>query len=429
MPLDRSFEICWVRPAAHGRAGHGDDRVTLRRPRRRPARRAHGATPDGAPTPARWARRADAPPPRRGSASRATGFLGAARARPDPRRMARGCSGRRRRPARRRRSVAERDAVVVVGAPGGRVVDGDVPAVRPRSVEVRAGRPRARRPRSSCRSRSPSRGSTSSVDRAIRARLRGEGRASTSRSSTCRAASARTSSRSTPRKLEEGNERGLDATTTRTLMGTPTRRPGSTRKFFDHGHGPAGRGRPGHGRAATTPSASPARRKYYEDMGYPGHVNCSDNFNAAADARTRSPRARAGRRSTSSTTRAFDAHNLLLVGRAVVAAGRLRAAAGDDRPRLRLVAPAPTTSTPPTAGTPPTSTCASTRPENRFSTAIAHRVTPDAEPKLTKETGFHPSTSRAHRELHRVQRLLAAALLRQRGRDRPSTGPAARRPW
>src|SRR5439155_23825083 len=28
--------------------------------------------------------------------------------------------------------------------------------------------------------------------------------------------------------------------------------------------------------------------------------------------------------------------------------------------------------------------------EQRFSAAIAHRVTPDAEPKLTKRTGFHP---------------------------------------
>ena len=31
--------------------------------------------------------------------------------------------------------------------------------------------------------------------------------------------------------------------------------------------------------------------------------------------------------------------------------------------------------------------------KDRFSAAIAHRVTPDAEPKLTKETGFHEKTS------------------------------------
>ena len=33
-------------------------------------------------------------------------------------------------------------------------------------------------------------------------------------------------------------------------------------------------------------------------------------------------------------------------------------------------------------------------PENRFSTAIAHRVTPEAEPVMTKETAFHPRTSK-----------------------------------
>ena len=32
-------------------------------------------------------------------------------------------------------------------------------------------------------------------------------------------------------------------------------------------------------------------------------------------------------------------------------------------------------------------------PEHTFSAAIAHRVTPDAEPKLTTETGFHPRIS------------------------------------
>ena len=32
-------------------------------------------------------------------------------------------------------------------------------------------------------------------------------------------------------------------------------------------------------------------------------------------------------------------------------------------------------------------------PEDASRAAIAHRVTPDAEPVLTKETGFHPRTS------------------------------------
>ena len=32
-----------------------------------------------------------------------------------------------------------------------------------------------------------------------------------------------------------------------------------------------------------TRSALACTAKYYEDMGYPGHVNCTDNFNRALD--------------------------------------------------------------------------------------------------------------------------------------------------
>ena len=36
--------------------------------------------------------------------------------------------------------------------------------------------------------------------------------------------------------------------------------------------------------------------RYYEDLGYPGHVNCTENFNRQLEPVRRSPRARAGRR-------------------------------------------------------------------------------------------------------------------------------------
>ena len=70
-----------------------------------------------------------------------------------------------------------------------------------------------------------------------------------------------------------------------------------------------------------------------------------------------------------------------------------------------------------------TSTSACIRRQNRFSMAIAHRVTADAEPVLTQGDRVPP----AHRppltkQLRRVPRLLAAALLRQRGRDRRVLG-------
>jgi aminomethyltransferase len=37
--------------------------------------------------------------------------------------------------------------------------------------------------------------------------------------------------------------------------------------------------------------------------------------------------------------------------------------------------------------------------ERRFSMAVAHRVTPDSEPKLTRETGFHPRWSQLTRQV------------------------------
>ena len=61
-------------------------------------------------------------------------------------------------------------------------------------------------------------------------------------------------------------------------------------------------------------------------------------------------------------------------------------------------------------------------PENRFSMAIAHRVTPEAEPVMTQETAFHPAHRGAHAQPDRVPRLLAADLLHQRRRDRRVLG-------
>ena len=137
------------------------------------------------------------------------------------------------------------------------------------------------------------------------------------------------------RSCRTGKERGLDATATRSLMGNAYPSPGLHSKFFDHDLEPLVEVvRDTVGRHDTFGLACTA--KYYEDMGYFGHVNCSDNFNARARRRTRSSRARAGRRSTSSSTPSFDAHNQYSDRRAVVAPGRLRAPAGDDRSRLPL---------------------------------------------------------------------------------------------
>src|SRR3954465_9482860 len=79
-------------------------------------------------------------------------------------------------------------------------------------------------------------------------------------------------------KLERGVERGLDGVTTRTLMGNAYPIPGLQGKFYDVDMDPLVEVvrdtvvRHDTFALACTP-------KYYEDMGYPGHISCTENFN------------------------------------------------------------------------------------------------------------------------------------------------------
>ena len=82
------------------------------------------------------------------------------------------------------------------------------------------------------------------------------------------------------RKLDAGNEQALDATVTRSLIGLANPIPGLPAKAFDLEMDPlvemiqdtCGR----HDVFMTA-----CNSKYYDEMGYPGHVNCTDNFNGA----------------------------------------------------------------------------------------------------------------------------------------------------
>ncbi len=82
--------------------------------------------------------------------------------------------------------------------------------------------------------------------------------------------------------LAVGVEKGLDATTTRTLMGSAFPGPGLHSKYYDEDMRPLIEVvRDTVGRHDTFALACTA--KYYEDAGYPGHPNCSDNFNAVLE--------------------------------------------------------------------------------------------------------------------------------------------------
>jgi aminomethyltransferase len=130
--------------------------------------------------------------------------------------------------------------------------------------------------------------------------------------------------------------------------------------------------------------------KYYEDLGYFGHVNCTDNFNAQLLPYTIAPRKGWPALNLFYNT-SFDADNLLIsdepwsrpgdyvLFRAMTDLVCLSSACPDD------IDPANAWN--------PTEIHVRVYPaKERFSAAIAHRVTPDAEPKLTRDTGFRPRT-------------------------------------
>ena len=84
------------------------------------------------------------------------------------------------------------------------------------------------------------------------------------------------------RALDGGLERDIDPTTTRTLMGSIYPGPGLFSKYFTVDHEPLLEiVHDTCGRHDSFGLACAAR--FYEDMGYPGHANCSDNISAEAE--------------------------------------------------------------------------------------------------------------------------------------------------
>jgi aminomethyltransferase len=192
------------------------------------------------------------------------------------------------------------------------------------------------------------------------------------------------------RKLEDGVERGLDSTVTRTLMGNAYPTPGLWGKFYDVDMDPLVEVvRDTVGRHDTFALACTA--KYYEDMGYPGHINCTDNFNRQLD-----PYAIAARKGWPALNffynTAFDSSLVLTMDEPWSRPGDyvlLRALTD-----LVCASSACPDDIDPANGWDVTDVHVRIySPERTFSAAIAHRVTPEAEPVLTKETTFHPRTS------------------------------------
>ena len=192
------------------------------------------------------------------------------------------------------------------------------------------------------------------------------------------------------RQLQRGVERGLDSTTTRTLMGSAYPSPGLFSKFFDQDMQPLVEvvrdtvGRNDTFGLACTP-------KYYEDMGYPGHINCTDNFNAELDPYGIPPRSGWPAINFFYNTR-IDSNNVLFLDEPWSRPGDyvLMKALND----LVCATSACPDDIAATNGWNPTDIHIRVYPaKNTFSKGVAYRMTADAAPQLTRETAFHVRTS------------------------------------
>ena len=393
-PIDRSFETWWVRPGSATVVElRGGDRVTVIDPEGGQPAELTVLSPEGRDDAAALGARADAPATvlRELVASGADdGFLGILHARglrPHDA-MALLLFGHEGAPGASQAFACERDALLVVAAPSGRLVDGDPPASA-LVIEVKRDAPRseaeAELPAPLADPRLDFR-----VDRAsaLSYEVR-EGeyiQVIDVRGRQCSDFLA-----FHKHKLENGLERGMDGVTTRTLMGAAYPQPGLFGKFFDVDMDPLVQVvRDTVGRHDTFGLACTAR--YYEDMGYPGHVNCSDNFNGQVTPYGIAERA------------GWEAVNFFFNTRVdddnVIVSDEPWSRPGDYvlmRAMTDLVcaSSACPDDIDPANGWDITDIHVRVySPENRFSTAIAHRVTPEAEPVLTKETAFHPRTSK-----------------------------------
>ena len=197
------------------------------------------------------------------------------------------------------------------------------------------------------------------------------------------------------RQLDKGVVRPLDATTTRTLMGAIYPAPGLYGKYYDvDQQAQVEIIRDTVGRHDTFGLACTA--KYYEDMGYPGHANCSTNFSTELEA-YHVERRRGWEAINFFFNTGIDATNAIFMEEPWSRPGDyvlLRALTD-----LVCVSSACPCDIDPANGWKPTDIQVRVYPEeNLFSKAVAFRMTPDAVPELTKQTGFHERTSALTRD-------------------------------
>ncbi len=196
--------------------------------------------------------------------------------------------------------------------------------------------------------------------------------------------------------LQRGKEFLPDMITTRSMMGNQYPMPGLFDKYYDFNaqamieviQDTVGR-HDTFGVACTD--------KYYDDKGYPGHVNCSDNFNKALG-----PYGVEARRTWSSinffyNTAIDDAHLYTLDEPWSRPGDYVLLRATQDMVCCSSACPDDTS---PANGWTPTDIHVRVYgPEKLFKKSVAYRMTTDAAPRETRETGFHPRTSALTRQM------------------------------
>ncbi len=195
-------------------------------------------------------------------------------------------------------------------------------------------------------------------------------------------------------KLGKGVEKGLDWQTTRTFMGNTFPGPGLYSKFYDTDHEPLVEViRDTVGRHDTFNLACTA--KYYEDAGYFGHPNCSDNLSSAME------------KYNVKRQKGWHAINLFFN----TSAGGLNTVLSDEsfaRPGDYVILRALKDLTCGTSACPSDiDPCNSWNPtdifvrtydkKKEFTKSFAFRMKTDSDLKLTKNTGFHERTSKLTR--------------------------------
>ncbi|WP_210583171.1 DUF1989 domain-containing protein [Streptomyces sp. GESEQ-35] len=197
------------------------------------------------------------------------------------------------------------------------------------------------------------------------------------------------------RRLQDGVERGLDATATRSFTGRAYPQPGLHGKFYDADARPLlDVVRDTVGRHDTFGLACNA--KYYEDMGYPGHPNCTDNFNGQLGGYGIAARSGWPALNLFYNTD-FDADHRFVFDEPWSRPG--------DYVLLRAMtdlvcasSACPDDIDPSNAWVPTDIHVRVYDARRTFSMAIAHRVTPDAEPRLTRPSAFAPRTQALTRQ-------------------------------